>query len=213
MRAFYCENLYLNDMPLIARVKLRWTGLNGAPGYSVFHFRDFVGAEPTVPDVQAAVDKVDAFAGIVRSLLLPGLSLPTMADVDILDEATGQLENTLNAVPDPAVTGAAPAGTMAGGAGAVITWRSGLVRNGRRLRGRTFIVPIASSQYEANGTLTASALTNLNNAAAGLTNPAGGSDLGIWGRPSGPGAADGIWGVVSGHSVPDMAAILRSRRD
>jgi hypothetical protein len=195
-------------MALIARVKLRYSGLNGAPGFSVFHFRDFVGAEPTLPDAQAAVDKVDTFAFNIKGIFLNTITLQTLPDVDVLDEATGQLENTLNATPDPAVTGGSTATSMSGASGAVITWRTGLVRNGRRLRGRTFLVPLSSGVYETNGTLTAGTIATINTAATALRDPAGGADLGVWGRPSGPGATDGVWGVANGHAVPDMAAVL-----
>jgi hypothetical protein len=97
--------------------------------------------------------------------------------------------------------------------GAVVSWRTGLVRNGRRIRGRTFLVPLSSLAFDNTGTLIPAALTTFNAAAVTLRDQTGIADIGVYARPSAPGAADGEWALITGHSIPDMGSILRSRRD
>jgi hypothetical protein len=73
------------------------------------------------------------------------------------------------------------------------------------VRGKTFIVPMCANTFEPNGTLAALWVTNLttfgNNLAAAT------ADLSVWSRKQGALAS------VSTVSVPDKAAVLRSRRD
>jgi hypothetical protein len=92
----------------------------------------------------------------------------------------------------------------------VITWLTGLVHQGRRVRGRTFLVPTANQFFDTNGTLAAAFLTNLRTAAAAYiataVNPA------IWARPD-PGTTNGAAFAVAAASVADKVAVLTSRRD
>ena len=52
-------------------------------------------------------------------------------------------------------------GGFAAGVGARVVWETGAVRNGRRVRGSTFVVPIWSSAYETNGTLHTATINDL----------------------------------------------------
>jgi hypothetical protein len=201
-------------MPNVLRVKAQWTGFTGSPGYSVFHFRDFDSDTPTDAQATAAMARVREWCANVSQFVPAVVSLQVQSDVDVIEDTTGQLVTVLSGTPVLAVTGGASASAgFATAVGAVITWRTGTVRNGRRVRGRTFIVPLSSAAFETNGTLSSAALTAFNTAATNLRNPTGTPDLGVYARPSGPAATDGSWAVVTGHSVPDMGAVLRSRRN
>jgi len=111
--------------------------------------------------------------------------------------------------------GSAISGFVSGGfssaTGACINWNTPEVRNGRRVRGRSFIVPLASSQYDVDGTLTAGALTGLQTRADTLVG--GGWDLQVYKRPTIKGATDGDSATVTSARIADKTAILRSRRD
>lgn len=200
----------------LLRVKMRWSGINGGIGYSVFHFEDF-GAEtdgwnPSATDAATVVAKVDTFAQGILGVLPAGVTLQVMGDVDEITETTGALVDLHSVTAPAARTPSHSAGPYSAPTGAVISWRTGVVHRGRRIRGRTFLVPCIGAAFENNGTLTSTAIGTITTAANALMNATGAGDLAVYARPSAPGAADGMAGVVSGFSIPDMGAVLRSRR-
>lgn len=199
----------------ILRVTARWTGFIGSPGYSVFHFRDFTaGGEPTSAQAQVAVDKVRAFFAGVGPYIPNVATVTLLPDVPVIEETTNTMTGVFSTtVPAPVVGTAGVGSEFAAAVGAVVTWRTSVVRNGRVIRGRTFLVPLARNAFFTDGTLAAAAITAINNAATTLRDPTGDGDLGVYARPSAPGATDGEWAFASAHSLPDMGAVLRSRRD
>lgn len=200
-------------MASIVKVKARWAGFIGSPGWSNFYFRDFSAGEPVTSDAQGAVDKTNVFFGAIKALFPTVVNFTVQPDVEVIEETTGELKNILMVPAPTAIVGTAAAAGYSAASGAVVTWRTNGVRNGRRIRGRTFLVPTANIAYDLDGTLQASTINTLTTAAATFSSATGTPDLGVWARPSTPVATDGIWYAVSGATVPDKAAVLRSRRD
>lgn len=192
----------------VYRVKLRWTGFTGAPGYTNLHFD--VAAGDTVAGAQSVYDQVQTFAIDIAARLPSAVTLTTEAGVEVIDQATNELI-TIHTVTAGTNTKGQMTGGFSSATGACIVWETGEVKNGRRVRGRTFIVPLSAVAYEADGTLTASAITGLQDAASKLT--AGGFGFGVLSRPSSSGASDGSFHTASSGRVNDKTAILRSRRD
>lgn len=204
-------------MPLLYRVRSRWAGFNGAPGYSVMHFRDFNTPDPgagggTIEDASAAVARARSFFGGIAALLPDDVSIEPEQEVDVIEDTTGALVNSLQSTNGGTVDGTAT-GSYSAASGAVVNWRTGGIRNGRRIRGRTFLVPLAGSAYSTTGSLLPSSQTTIATAASQLAASTGTPDLFVYARPTGPGASDGTSSVVTGSSVPTLAAVLRSRRD
>lgn len=201
-------------MTNMLRVKMKWTNFTGAPGYSQFHFRDF--GDPWVPTLANAntlITHVDTFAGALMSVLLNGVTLQVEGEVEEIEDTDGSLVNVFSGTTPAARVSSNTAGPYSAAVGAVINWRTGVTRNGRRMRGRTFIVPMLGITLENNGTLTSTVISTLNSAATNLRANTTAGDLGVYGRPSGPAATDGTWALITGSNVPDMSAVLRSRRD
>ena len=130
--------------------------------------------------------------------------------MEIVDEASNELINILQVTPAAVVPGALTGG-FASSTGACIIWETGEVKNGRRVRGRSFIVPMSGAHYDNDGTLKSTAITDITEAANTLC--AGGFDFGVLSRPSAVGANDGSFHTASSGRVSDKAAVLRSRRD
>lgn len=196
------------------RIKMKWTNFTGAPGYSLFHFRDF--GDPWVPSVEntdACITKVDTFAGALMSVLPNGVTLQVEGEGEVIEDTDNSLVNVVSGTTPAARVSSNTAAPYSAAVGAVINWRTGLTRNGRRIRGRTFIVPMLGITLENNGTLTSTVISTLNSAATNLRTGETGGDLGVYCRPSGPAATDGTWALITGSNVPDMSAVLRSRRD
>lgn len=199
------------------RVRSEWTGFSGAPGYTNLFFRDFNGGDPSGGDfdtatAQAAAAKTFQFWEAISNLLPTVVRIDVDAQVDVIESTSGDLVNSFSVVPEAPVGGDAP-GPYSGASGAVINWRTGGIRNGRRIRGRTFVVPLSNGAYGNDGQLTPATRTTLQNAANALSVSTGTPDLGVFARPTSSTANDGDWSVATSASVPSLAAVLRSRRD
>jgi len=164
-------------MATVYRVRAIWSGFAGAPGYSNFHFQDLT----TDTARNAAGAAVKAFFTGMSGHLANTWSVTVQGEVTEWDMATGQLTGAANmsTVPTAQVGTATPA-PYAGGSGMAVTWKTGLIYLGRRVTGRTFFVP-AVGVYEADGTLTSTAITTASNAAQALISAAG-AELAIWAK-------------------------------
>jgi hypothetical protein len=201
-------------MASLLRVKARWSGFQGSPGYSVFHFAGTAGAEPTGSEAAVAAGKVYGFFQAIRTQFPAGVSIQIMPDVEVIESTDGKLVSVLSGGAQSAVTGGASASAgFAAAVGAVVTWRTAGIRNGRRVKGRTFMVPLSSVAFQNDGTLIGDATFVLTQAALALSDQQSSPDLGVYARPSTKGATDGVWHPIVSYSVPDMGAVLRSRRD
>lgn len=199
-------------MPEILRVKLNWTGFVGAPGYTNFYFSEFVSEGYTQAIADGSATKARNFALDFAAVCPNTVTIAVDPTVDIVQSDTGDLVGFFSVAPGTAAVGAR-AGTYSAASGACISWGTNGVRNGRRVRGRTFIVPLAGSAYQADGSINDSDLAMMRTAANNFRAPGGTGDFGIWSRPSAKGASDGVWYPAETSKISDKVAILRSRRD
>jgi len=201
-------------MATVYRVRAVWSGFQGAPGYSNFSFMDLT----TDAARNAAGAGVKNFFTSLAGFLSTAWSISVQGEVTEWDMATGQLTGaaTMTTVPTAQVGTGTPA-AYAGGSGLCVTWKTGLIFNGRRVIGRTFVVP-ALGCYETDGTLTAGAITAANTAATQLIGVSG-ADFAIWAKTftkptdgTKPVQIGGNLAPATSYAVKDMASQLRSRR-
>lgn len=193
-------------MTTLHRMIIPWTGA-GVVGLSatVLHWDGSDNAAPPVAAVQSAFSGV---AGLIP--IGTHLTIPTTGDS--IDDTTGALTGVWSGTGGGDVAGAGPA-NFAAGVGACVGWSTGGIVTGtrgpRKLRGRTFIVPLHNSCYDVDGTFTGAALTQLRNFANALQ---AAGPLAIWHRPTSLAAANGnSYGVIA-NKVNDKVAYLSSRR-
>lgn len=191
----------------IARVTCTWRGFRGAPGYTNLFFQ---AQNEELEDRDAMVDSATAFFNEFFTYLPGGVTIDISPTIDYLDETNGNLVGQADASEGYSVTGGSTASYSAA-SGAVVNWNTSSFANGRRIRGRTFLVPLASDSYDAQGDLTSAALTSIRTAANALATGLLPARLVVWSRPKN-GAAGSVHTVTSA-TVPDLGAILRSRRD
>lgn len=195
------------------KVKVRWQGFTGSPGWSNFYFDGQGDTFLTPEDAPIVAARVSTFLNNVKGMFPNTVQWKIQSDVEAISVSNGELL-TVHSIPDiPVIQATGGAAGYAAASGFVVTWRTAGVRNGRRVRGRTFLVPAASVSYGADGTIESVTLGTLTTQATTLAGIGGTSPLQVWSRPSGPGASDGVAFDVASVSVPDMAAVLRSRRD
>lgn len=194
-------------MTSLHRVVVQWAGpqVTGL-AVNVLHYS---ASDNSVPPVAAIRD---AYNMVFNSL--PGLTtIQVPGSGDTIDDTTGELVGAWTAATPAVITGTGSS-TAAAGVGACIGWQTGGIVPGtkgpRRLRGRTYVVPLSTDAYDPQGTLTTTALTRLGQMADALQ---AAGPLAVWHRPLTPGSATGnSYGVIS-HRVRDKVAYLSSRRD
>jgi hypothetical protein len=187
------------------RYTVQWT-TTGGPGTSTFHIAE-AGSAP----LQGKVDAIRAFFASIASLLPDDAQVNFPGEVIEFNVATGELQ-TVTAVTAPAtVVGAGTTG-FAAPVGARVRWTTGGIVRGRRVTGTTFIVPLLAASFDTTGNVTGASKTTLATAANTLRS-AMASTLVIWSKPTTALPSSGSEHPVTGSSVPDLAAVLRSRRD
>jgi hypothetical protein len=197
----------------VYRVTAVWQGFQGAPGYSKF---SFIGLSDAAK-LNGAGAAVRTFFDGFKLYLLNAWTISVQATVQVHEMSNGMLLREEAMTTPPAVLNGTGAGgaLYAGGTGAYVTWTTGSVYNGHRVRGRTYLVPLVSST-QSDGTLATAAVTAINAAADALI----ASQLGyfsVWSKtfspPPNPTQIGGGISTILGRNVPDKTGILRSRRD
>jgi len=177
-----------------------WTGggVTGG-GLSTFYFE--AASSGFVADVKTFFDTIKS--AIPNSI---SISVPDSGDI------IGDTDGALNGVWSETGTGGSVAGTSsatwAGGVGYRVVWSTAGVFQNRRVRGSTFICPISTAAYDAQGTIEPVTLAAHRTAASTLV--AQQPDMRIWSRPR-PGVA-GESNAVTSATIPDAVSWLRSRR-
>ena len=182
----------------ISRLRVTWTNWPGAPGYSNFFFSSLT------PNSAAVATFFDA----IKAQLPTGLTIQFPGSGDILSETTGQLTGDWSQTAPTSVVGTGT-GSYPGSCGAVVHWLSSSFVRGRRLRGRTFLVPLSGGSYDSAGSLNTGPQGTFQAAANALVTATAG-DMVVWSRPGLQGA--GSVGPVTSARVPDLAVVMRSRR-
>lgn len=195
----------------VAQIRTVWTGGPSAPGLTVMNVQDTGSA-----NWGAAAAAVRAFFNSLSGGIPNEYSLQVDPLIESYSETTGALigEVSLSPAATPAVITCTNTGGYAAGVGGRIDWTTSDIRNGRRVRGRTFIVPMASTNFGVNGEITGAntqawagfaqtLLGALQNASAPLV---------VWSRPT-LAQPVGTMAPVIGLRVPVKASVLRGRRD
>lgn len=207
-------------MAIIQRTRVIWEGFPGAPGYTNL-FSEVNSVEDHDPSVHA--EEVRDYFQAIGNLFPLAISMYVSAELPYIDDVTGEmvglglLDSDLE-IPLPGVAGRQQ--QYSAPSGAVVHWNTAAVREGRRVRGSTFLVPLSQVAYQNDGTLTPSTLTTLRAASTFYVETTDSVPV-VWSRPreaitSGPNqrpARDGAAYEITAAEVPDMSAVLRSRRD
>lgn len=191
-------------MPLEYRAL--WNIPHAGPSVSTFHF-----LTANEAGRQMIVGRVQAFFADISAYLPDEVSVAFDAEITEIDTNTGQLVDVFPITPGTTVDGA-DTGPWAAGAGLRVVWSTGAIRNGRRVRGATFLVPVRSNSFNNDGTPGAATVSAINTAAATMINglSSDGSPLVVYSRPK-PGLP-GVNNLVSSGSVAPVAGTLRSRK-
>lgn len=197
------------------RMRVTWSGLGVGPGLSTFYFGD------TTTDMGA----LKTFLTQMCFYLPNSATFTIGGGGDKINETDGKIVGTWVATNGGTSTGSGGTGTYSGVSGFCVNWLSSLIVNGSRVQGRTFFVPASSNLYENNGTIVNGTLTTLQGQAQSMIVAYAG-EFRVFSRPFAGKAADpgppikpaipprvGASAQVITARIPDIAVILRSRRD
>lgn len=191
----------------VLEYRVNWGSGGPNPGVTVVHGR-ISGAFTSAQAAQALADRTRTFFDAMKGYVGGGVAWTFPAEVTEHNTATGDLEG-VDAITAPAPVTSTGSGAYAAPSGMRFEWRTDAIVSGRRLRGRTFIVPLVTSQYETNGTISGTLITAAQTAAnaflsAGVFTACQPS---VWSR------THGVQSDITSANIPDEVAILRSRRD
>lgn len=192
---------------VVGRLETRWSVTGGGAGMTVMHGiideADYDGGDAT-----SSLTAIRTFFQSLAARVPNDVSWSWPGPVDLFSNDGVLVGSTTPSTAVPPLT-ATYAGTYAAPAGARIDWETGIILAGKRLRGRSYIVPLAGDQYDADGSLASDFISVGNTAATALrvALATAGSPLGVWSRKN-----SAIF-AASGQTIQDKAAIMRSRRD
>lgn len=178
-------------------------GFTGGPGYNTLYF---FGDPYSNATAESNADAVGAFWNGMIPTMPAGTTFAIDPDVQVLDEATGALIR-IESIAPPTQTNAGTSGQYSAGVGANVRWNTDGVHLTKRLRGRTFVVPLSGGSYDATGTINNTNLTAMRALATTLGAVA---NFGVWGRPVG--GAGGEWAACTGATIKDQVSWLTTRR-
>jgi hypothetical protein len=194
-------------MSTLYRIRSVWTGFSGAPGYTNHYFGT---TDPLAAGAALAASDVRTFWDTIKARFPSNVTITVDPLVALIEDINGEQSDEINVTPSPAAVTGTGLSTYAAPVGASIAWSTSTYRFGRRVKGRSYIVPMSVNDFDAAGTLTSTAHSNLQAGAAGLV--AGGSQMVVFSRPTEVHPIGGS-SLVTGSTVPDRAAVLKSRRD
>lgn len=194
----------------IMRVRFNITGLTGLPG---LHTTYWTGASssPIAADALDVVARVRAFWDSFKGQMAAGVTIGCNQPVDLVNETTGILVGQLGA-GSPANVAATGSGSLPSASMILLRYNTGLIVNGRRLQGRSFIGPVATGT-NTGGDVVAGTNTALLTAAALMNTGATSSLLVVWHRPSAANPSGGLTSPVTSYATNTEFSVLRSRRD
>lgn len=208
-------------------IRTAWSGTSGGPGLTQIAIAETVsggtGSFFTATNVQNAVNAMRTFWDSIKGILPNELLLTVQPTVDIYNEVNGDLIASITAATAPLNVAGTDAGSYAMASGLKATLQTGVIANGRRVRGAIFIVPAGASALTAFGTAASAARTTVNNAGAAFRTALAVDSLiqVVYSRPvtAAPDATppvvarDGFLSAVSAYDTNEKTAVLRGRRD
>lgn len=198
-------------MAAIGRVRVGLTGLPGLPGVCTFYAIDPI----------ALITPLQTLWNVLLLRMPAAIRVQIETTGDIIEAQNGTLAGNWSTAPIGPQSGGA-AGVYVAPAGVCLTWLTQTIADNKRVKGRTYVVPMSQNMYGADGTVEDNNLADVR-AAAQVFQQATATNFVIWHRPREAKPADGSrpaitqrngsHAVVTSAIVRDKIAVLRSRRD
>ncbi|HEX6827321.1 MAG TPA: hypothetical protein VF077_13465, partial [Nitrospiraceae bacterium] len=154
----------------------------------------------------------------IKDLFPNALTIVVPNSGDVIDTGTNQITGAWVGSGGGTTSSTATANPFSGTSGALVRWQTGAVLNGRRVTGRTYLVPLNNLQYANDGSLSGTCVNAIQTAAAALITALA-PNLRVYGPPrdadpdvEGDLGKPAIDAATIAAIVPDLAVVMRSRR-
>lgn len=195
------------------RYEVEWVVPGGGRGVSRFHSQP---AAATGANRQAWVDAIRAMFAAFPSQFPNVVSWNFASEIADMNAADGSIASYFGVTAPASLAGSASSGEYSAPSGCIIRWDTAAVAGNRRVRGRTYLVPLTRGAYDLQGSIQPATITQIQGAAqtyAAFTQ-SGAIIPHVYSPPVvGVGARAGFISPITGAVVPDKACVLRSRRD
>jgi len=197
-------------MTVMYHAVVNWTGFPGAPGFTNLYAET---TDPLLAGAETFTQNIDDLITHWANTLPAGVTIQVSPEVETVDDIDGSLLDVLTVAGLLPAHAGALGGNYAGASGWCIDWLTSGAVFGRRRMGRSFVVPASTEVFQNDGTIQAATLTEQRTAASAYVAAVGPVPV-VWVRPkTGTGAHAGQAVPITAARVPDLAAVLRSRRD
>jgi hypothetical protein len=200
-------------MTNLAKFVVTTDGWDGAPGINVLMFSAGTLLDLNDVAVQSAYDEIHTLFSDLKTYLAPGLTVNVSTEAGIIDAATGDLVNIIPvATSGGPITSTGSSGEVTRAAQLNVRHTTDVFLRGRRLKGRSFIGPIAAGLFDSQGNIASASAAFVTNKFVAMTSGVG-VRLAVWQRPSTANGGVGTFGDVVLSECQATPGILRSRRD
>lgn len=181
----------------------RWSGGRIGAGATVFHFES-IGSNAAA---QILANGVRTFFDSLKGFLPQSINIDFDTEVRDLTSAGGL--SAVYPITKPAAVVGTNVSSYAAGTGLLVRHTTGVIAGGRRLQGRTFLVPIGSANFTNTGEALPATQTTIAGYFATLKATAGGTgaNFAVWSRKNATVAPIQVSTVVS------RVTTLRTRND
>lgn len=203
----------------VGLIRTSWAGTSGGPGLTQMAIQEADGTFITEAGAQTAVDAVRTFWNSLVGLLPNEIILSVSPVIDFYNELNGDLISSISAATAPALVAGTDTNAYSMATGGKMNLNTGVIRDGRRVRGAVYIVPLAFGAFTAFGGLGSTPRSTISTAGNTLrTNLAAANlPLVVWSRERKATATkpqrNGAKTLVSAIETSEKGAILRGRRD
>lgn len=181
-----------------------WEGSPGLPGYSQFYHSV---SDPISTSATNGSVAVRAFFGELITLIPDEVTVTVDPVYQIIDEVTGQITGEGTVSPAPQVLNGTYAGGWSRQIGALVEWVTASFIAGRRLRGRTYLVPLGAVG-DSDGTLSSGTVATIESSFVQIVDAT--EDFRVWHRPVN--GSGGSSAAITSAILRDKAAVLNSRQ-
>lgn len=188
-------------MAQIARLRVAWGGTPVVgPGLSTFYV--------TTTGPATLHGDVAAFFNSIKGNFPSGLQWTIPNTGDLIEDTTGALAGSWSESGGPSTVAATGTANYVAGAGMRVSWTTGGIFRGRRVKGSTFLCPMLNGLFTSDGTIDNTVVSTTQTAAAALLTAQ--PTLCIFSRPVD--TTPGTHSVVTSALAVDKVSWLRSRR-
>lgn len=201
-------------MPTVCEVDAIISGDVGGRGISRFRFVNAAGSVPSASDCNTAGAAVRQLYFAMASYIPSDITVAVQGLVNCYDEVSGLVVGPVSMTTVPGAVAGSGAGNYAAGMGMRINWKTNVISGRRLIKGATFMIPLASSAFQANGAPATAASNSLQAAATAYIAALNGVTVQavVWHRPPKGTHAGGATGPLQAATISGMASGLRSRR-